>query len=244
MKYMGSKNRIAKHILPIMLKHRTLEMTWVEPFVGGANMIDKVDGKRIGNDYNKYIYALLVALRDGWQPPAEVSEEYYKEIKANRAEYDKCLVGYVGSQLTFGATWFGTYRRDKVGKRNYSDEAKRNVLKQAPRLKDVDFYNLNYQDLEIPPNSLIYCDPPYEGTFGYEKGKTFDHNIFWQWCRDKAKEGHTVFVSEYNAPDDFKCIWEKQLTQVINNTTNKTPKPVEKLFTLNGFGKTKERGLF
>ena len=44
MKYMGSKNRIAKHILPIMLaeaeKHNIT--TWVEPFVGGGGMIDKV----------------------------------------------------------------------------------------------------------------------------------------------------------------------------------------------------------
>lgn len=244
MKYMGSKNRIAKHILPIMLKHRTPEMTWVEPFVGGANMIDKVEGRRIGNDYNEYIYSLLVALQNDWQPPETVDEKYYKEIKADKENYEKHLVGYVGSQLTFGATWFGTYRRDKVGKRNYSDEAKRNVLKQAPKLKGIEFYNLSYQDLEIPPNSLIYCDPPYDGTFGYEKEKTFDHNAFWQWCRDKSTEGHTVFVSEYNAPDDFYCIWEKELAQVINNTSNKTPKPVERLFTPMAAIADKKRGLF
>ena len=45
MKYMGSKNRIAKHILPIILKDRIENQYYVEPFVGGANMIDKVDGK-------------------------------------------------------------------------------------------------------------------------------------------------------------------------------------------------------
>ena len=36
MKYMGSKNRIAKYILPIMLKDRKPNQYWVEPFVGGA----------------------------------------------------------------------------------------------------------------------------------------------------------------------------------------------------------------
>ena len=45
MKYLGSKNKIAKYILPIMLENRG-ERTWVEPFVGGANTIDKVDGKK------------------------------------------------------------------------------------------------------------------------------------------------------------------------------------------------------
>lgn len=45
---MGSKRRIAKDILPIILENRTPEQFYVEPFVGGANMIDKVQGKRIG----------------------------------------------------------------------------------------------------------------------------------------------------------------------------------------------------
>lgn len=44
MKYMGSKRRVAKYILPIMLAERKPDQWWVEPFVGGGNMIDKVEG--------------------------------------------------------------------------------------------------------------------------------------------------------------------------------------------------------
>ena len=55
MKYMGSKNRIAKHLLPIILKDRKEGQWFVEPFVGGANMIDKVTGNRIGADLNRYL---------------------------------------------------------------------------------------------------------------------------------------------------------------------------------------------
>ena len=58
MKYMGSKRRIAKEILPIILKNRKQGQYYVEPFVGGCNIIDKVDGNRIGNDINKYLIAL------------------------------------------------------------------------------------------------------------------------------------------------------------------------------------------
>ena len=61
MQYMGSKDRIAKHILPIMLAERKPDQWWVEPFVGGANMIDKVEGNRIGNDSHEFLIALLVA---------------------------------------------------------------------------------------------------------------------------------------------------------------------------------------
>ena len=38
MKYMGRKNRIAKFVLPIMIKEANEKgiTTWVEPFVGGC----------------------------------------------------------------------------------------------------------------------------------------------------------------------------------------------------------------
>ncbi|MCW0484672.1 DNA adenine methylase [Gaoshiqia sediminis] len=65
MKYMGSKNRIAKYILPIILENRTENQLYIEPFVGGANMIDKVTGERLGTDNNEYLIALLRALQTG-----------------------------------------------------------------------------------------------------------------------------------------------------------------------------------
>lgn len=43
MQYLGSKNKISKHILPILLEYLD-DRTYVEPFVGGANMIDKIIG--------------------------------------------------------------------------------------------------------------------------------------------------------------------------------------------------------
>ena len=52
---MGSKNRIAKQILPIMLKQRG-NRTWVEPFVGGGNMIDKVQGNAISFEMTTEIF--------------------------------------------------------------------------------------------------------------------------------------------------------------------------------------------
>lgn len=82
---MGSKNRIAKFVLPIMIKEANEKgiTTWVEPFVGGANMIDKVPNRfqRIGIDYNAHTIDALIAIRDLVDKlPTEVSEEYYKEI--------------------------------------------------------------------------------------------------------------------------------------------------------------------
>jgi DNA adenine methylase len=226
MKYMGSKNRIAKEILPIILKNRKLEQWYVEPFCGGCNSLDKVDGKRIGNDINKYLIALLKEMqKEGFSLPF-IGEKEYKEIKENKEDYPEYILGYVGFQLSFGSKWFGGYRRDSIGKRNYSKEAMKNIMNQIPYLSNVVFYNKNYWELDIPGNSIIYCDPPYEGTTKYKDG--FDHERYWSWVREMVKKGHEVYCSEYNAPEDFICIWEKELTTGLD--TKSTKKDVEKLF--------------
>lgn len=62
MKYMGIKRRIYKDILPIMLSESY--SWWVEPFVGGGNMIDKVSGSRLGSDINPYVIQALIDIRD------------------------------------------------------------------------------------------------------------------------------------------------------------------------------------
>ena len=231
MKYLGSKNKIAKDILPIMLEYRN-DRTWVEPFVGGANIIDKVNGLKIGNDKNEYVIALLNALKNGWIPPIEVSEEYYNNVKENRDKYSKELVGYFGTQLTFGNIWFGSFRRDNIGKRKYDIEAYNNVMKQQPNLKNIEFICGDYIDLQIPPISIIYCDPPYKGSRSYIGENKINHSEFWNWCREKSKEGHLVYVSEYNAPDDFECIWSKEVVVSGNNIHKNKLINVEKLYKI------------
>lgn len=229
MKYMGSKARIAKHILPIILKNRKPDQWYVEPFVGGANMIDKVDGDRIGADSNKYLIALLKQMsRYAYSSPYITKDEFVK-IKENKGLYPDWIVGFAGFQLSFSAMWFGSYRRDNQGKRDYADEAKRNVDKQAKNIKNVKFKLSSYDFLSIPDDSVIYCDPPYQGTAKYKAVADFDHDKFWDWCREKTKEGHQVFISEYNAPDDFVCIWQQELNVSVAKD-GKHKKAIEKLF--------------
>jgi len=226
MQYMGSKNKIAKHLLPVMKEHRTPEMTWVEPFVGGANMIDKVGGKRIGNDSHKHLIALHKALQMGWIPPTEISKETYYKVKNNQENYSDELIGFVGFLCSFGGKWWGGYAANSKGD-NYAARGSRVLTKQANDLRGIEFTCGSYLNMEIPPNSLIYCDPPYEGTTAYKGG--FDHNAFWQWCREKANEGHKVFISEYKAPADFTCLKTVEHKTILDK--NSQYKRVEKLFT-------------
>lgn len=238
MKYMGSKDRIAKYILPIMLKYKSEDQWWVEPFVGGANMIDKVEGKRIGSDSNKYVIDALMSIRDyiEYLPKnnLDFTEEDYKSLRLNE-DYE--YKGYAGFAFSYAGKWLGGWCRDKQGKRDYVKEAYNNAVRQSPKLQGVELICSSYDELEIPINSIIYCDPPYKDTTKYSnkqskeplKSNSFDHELFWQWCRDKSKEGYTVFISEYNAPDDFECVWQKDICSSLTKETGEK-KGTEKLF--------------
>lgn len=230
MKYQGSKNKIAKHILPIILKDRTEGQYYVEPFMGGGNLIDKVDGLRIGNDLNYHLIEMWRALQKGWLPPDEISEAEYKYLKAAQDIEDPALVAFAGFCCSYSGIWFTSYAKcSKCSKgRNYAAEGFRNLVKQLPKMIGVELHNVDYIDLEIPKGSIIYCDPPYRGTTGYLHD--LDHDIFWQWCRDKSLDGHHVYISEYSAPEDFECLLE-----IDHFTTFTKDKRVEKLFRYNEF---------
>lgn len=225
MQYMGSKNRIAKHILPIMLAERKPSQWWVEPFVGGANTIDKVTGNRMGNDSQEFLIALLVALQDGFVPPTDISKEMYYAIKSKPQEYPKELVGFVGFLCSFGGKWWGGYAFNKKGD-NYAERGSRCLVKQAKNFEGIVFKSGSYLELEIPESSLIYCDPPYSNTVQYRDA--FNHELFWDWCRKQTKNGHIVFISEYSAPNDFVCVKEIQHKTILDK--NSQYPRTEKLF--------------
>lgn len=240
MKYMGSKNRLSKELAPIIQSYITKETKgYLEPFVGGANMIDKINcSKKYGCDLNKYLIALLERARDNPNTlPTEITNDEYSNVMKNINEYEKWYVGFVGFLCSFGAKFFGGYARGKDGKglsRNYARESFDNLQKQSPNLKGITFKHCSFQ--EIKPNIsgyVIYCDPPYRGTTKY-KTDEFPYEEFYDWCRNMSKN-NTVLVSEYNMPDDFECIWSKE-TKANFDCNRKSDDDknnrVEKLFVL------------
>lgn len=233
---MGSKRRIAEQILTIILEGRKEGQYYVEPFCGGCNMIDKVPGNRIANDSNPYLIAMWEALSWGWDPPKTISREYYCDVRTcynqNTDEYPLHYVGWVGFVGSFNGRFFdGGYAGHSVTLRtgrvtDYIGRAISNILAQVPLLDGVQFTNCCYADMSIPPNSIIYCDPPYAGVKKYKY--SIDHENFWAWCRERVAEGHDVFVSEYNAPDDFACIWKREVK--ITPSPGRVKQAIEKLF--------------
>lgn len=210
MRYMGSKARLAKHILPIILANRKDNQLFYDAFTGGGNLIQFVDGDRIGNDINEYVITCLDAASKGWMPNEFYSEDDYQQ--ARLGNFEKHIKGWIGFACSFGGKFFGGYTRSKDSKGNDRDmqgEQYCYALKQFPKLKGVKFTCGDYRDTQLPDNTLIYCDPPYRGTTEYKHGG-FNHDAFYQWCCDMVDLGHEVFVSEYNVTHPrFKCVFEK-----------------------------------
>lgn len=82
----------------------------------------------------------------------------------------------------------------------------------------------DYQKVSILPNSILYCDIPYNNTGEYDTD--FDYERFYEWAYTQKE---LVVVSEYTMPDDFICIAEYDKRALFSPTVkNKVAK--EKLF--------------
>lgn len=253
MKYLGNKQRIVNDILPILLQYNQ-NNTFVDLFCGSCSVIQNVPASyyRIANDKNKYLIEMfkgLVENEDGNNCcnsfPTSINKLLYskkrdlynKEKKGliHISDKEYCEIGWIGWMASFNGRFFsGGYSGHNViaknGKpRDYITEQINNTTKQIPYLKGIEFHSGEYFDLDIPQNSIVYCDIPYKGTKQYETSKDFDYEKFYQWCRDN-KEKYHIFISEYSMPSDFKCIWSKEITNAMNQT--KTYKPTEKLYTI------------
>lgn len=86
---------------------------------------------------------------------------------------------------------------------------------------------LDYTQVEIPKDSVIYCDIPYENTNVYNKGEGgFDYERFYQWAERRSEP---VFISSYQMPADrFDCIMEFSHRSTLSASANNLVK--ERIF--------------
>ena len=104
-------------------------------------------------------------------------------------------------------------------------------LKNLQRLEHLERLKNSYEEVEIKPNSVIYCDIPYENTKGYSCGD-FDFKKFYDWASNQKE---LVFISSYNITDErFEEAeaWSKMIQFSQTNT-----KGCEKLYVPKGQGK-------
>ena len=237
MVYVGSKNRLSEQIAPIIQKYidelgDSCKGYW-EPFVGGANMIDKIKcDNKYGSDTHRYLIALLQHIQFTVNDiPKTISKEEYVSVRNDPNLYPDWYVGLVGFCASYNGKWFGGYAngvKTKIGTiRNYTDEAIANLIKQAPTLKNVHFRCKDFRNTNNIHGYVIYCDPPYRDTTKYST-EDFPYDEFYDWCKHMARIGNIVLISEYYMPDGFQCIWEGTLKCTLDKASRSDK--IEKLF--------------
>lgn len=239
MVYRGSKNKIAKYLAPQIQSYINEETIYIEPFVGGANMIDKIEAKeKIGYDINQYLIALLKRAQQQKIEYVPFTKEEYLSFRDNKHEWDKYpdwSVGYVGFVFSF----FGMFFRSYTDKTQEHQQRVNNINKQSESalFKDITFKSSNFKDITIDKNShyVIYLDPPYANDPEKYNKMKFNHDELWVKCKEwKATNPNiTILLSERVAPDkDWECIW--QMDYKYSCGLSKPKQQIEKLFLYKG----------
>lgn len=86
--------------------------------------------------------------------------------------------------------------------------------------QNIELTKLSYDEVEIKPNSILYCDIPYEGTASYAIG-TFNHKKFYDWA---CEQKELVVISSYSINDDrFQRVvnFKKRSLLIANGTCDK-----------------------
>lgn len=241
--YQGSKARLRKYIVPIIQKciDDNKVTRYIEPFVGGANIIDHIKCKyRFGTDDNTELIALLKYMQKDNELsvfPKECSFEHYKEVREARKnktnQFSDFYTAGIGYFASYGGRYFdGGYGRDARGSRSVYLEMLKNAIEQSPALKEINFQACDFSAWKNEKNCVFYCDPPYKNTKSYNGKNKFNYERFYDFCRELSKHNY-VFISEYSMPDDFKCIWSKERNVMQKSDRQNAQKATEKLFIWN-----------
>lgn len=205
---------------------------YLEPFMGGGSVMTEVlaavprEGREKGwlgpayfGDANPALVTMWESLQLGWVPPF-LGEGDYTRAREEPDPMD-AETAYLGFGGSFGAMWFGSrkFYPDQLEATRRSLLRTRNVLLARRRLPfKTEIVRRDYRDwtdfLAAIPRAVVYCDPPYAGTLPYpgaEGGLAFDHGEFWVTMRAWAAMGHTVLVSEYQAPAGTEQLWERTM---------------------------------
>ena len=140
--------------------------------------------------------------------------------------------GFFGVACAYSGIPFAGYRID-CETQNYFKNARKSIQAIVPYLNQFQFitpsvsYEKVLQRIKNPRGLTIYCDPPYkDNRFHSTFFDGFEHRSFWKVMRQWSKF-NLVIISEYSAPRDFVCIWEKEITSVFSGRTKNN---TEKLF--------------
>lgn len=241
MRYVGGKGRIARQLSEVIRKYTDSE-TIYEPFMGGGAMTAALASRFsevIAGDAHEDIVLMWQAVLSGWEP-LPIDYERYQELRYT--DQPSAERGFAGAGCSFGGRWFEGFARGGINAdgtpRNHQAESARAVIRDRDAMisGNVHVFHKNYDawplDCALP--AAIYCDPPYAASSSAKRyAVPFDHRSFWVWAEEMSRT-HSVFVSEYQAPEGWVSIWQQPKRQSLVIGSGRRDLRIEKLFVLAG----------
>ena len=241
--YIGSKIKV----LPDILKYQpSYYETFIDAFGGGFNVGANIrSDKIIYNDLNFLVSNLIQSFK-GYDTYNYIL--YVKKIikkfeleKRNKENYLK-LREYYNSQklekrdprMLFTLILYGFQQQirfnsqynfnNPAGIRWFNEKILEKVVSFSRNIKEknIEFYKINYHELQIPTSTFIYLDPPYSLTLGsYNDGKrgfegwnkTLEANLF-DYIDELTKNKIPMmlsYVSEHKGNKNYELLnWVKE----------------------------------
>ncbi len=212
-KWAGGK----RSLVPEILKHipDSFNHYW-EPFLGGGAVFFALNGlidTAHLSDYNRELITTYKAIRRSHRKVIELLRVH--EAKHNRAYYQRVRSRHDKQKDAEAAARFiylnktcynGLYRVNRQGEFNVPvgshsnpticDET--NIEAVAKILKKADLSVKSFEKITPHKNDLVYCDPPYDGTFANYTDNGFgkeDQEALRDSCDHWRNAGVNVIVS-------------------------------------------------
>ena len=185
-----------------------------------------------GNDLKSYCYARELEPYKKAMHYAVFFDDWslFSELCPEICDCCKEIVSPVADRTGRRIAMANAIRESAPGQGNPLYEAKQERLEHLERLQHLEHLerlqqtSSDYREMRFEPDSVIYCDIPYENTNKYKSG--FDHEAFYDWAE---RQEHPVFISSYEMPRErFKCIWEYATNS--NANAYRPKKVIERLF--------------
>ena len=182
----------------------------------GNNQKDYMYSKQIERYKRALHYAILF---DDWVEFYELFHDIYNEVAKEILFVNDVKKRYSIIRHCFASQKMQSLQSLESLQRLQSLES----LQSLERLQSIETSKLDYRQVAIPYDSVVYADPPYKGKASYSV--KFDSDLFFDWCRNQS---FPIYISEYDAPKDFKAVFEINKINSLCPTKNFTSK--EKLF--------------
>ncbi len=219
MQYLGGKSRLGRNIVQAILNDlSTVSLDVVGELCAGAGgatrWLADVATKVYAVEKHPGLVAMHRAVQAGWVPPTNVGEEDYARLRREGRTGDP-LTTFAEFGCSFGGKSRGGYARTVAGNtaaRNYAMNA-RNALQRDTR-SNVEFVCDDALTCALPSDvRVVYCDPPYEKTTGYDAVSDNVKSVgkWWQRLSALTEQGRICYLSEYadQPPPEIKArlVW-------------------------------------